>query len=403
MEYNPEAFDFVLEIQRNNVPIPKSPRWLIQGFATTTDIATDNTIIVKEALESAADDLVRRSTVLYNHDMDHPIGHIYDSDVRRTADNAWGLYVKAEISKTEPSIWEKIKENVLNKFSIRGRILESYEEWSEEAKINIRYITALEILEVSVVSVPALAQAQILEVAERSAGKVLETKKEEIMAGNPEEKKPEVVAEAKPEAKAEVKTEAKPEAKAEVKTEAKPEAKVEVKTEAKVEEKAEVKTEAKVEAKPEVKEEVRADGDKMDKVLGILNGLVESLKGSKQSENTDTAKMAETKLADETEMMKKLNGIEAMLKGLITSLQEGKYPLPAKRSEEEAKLFTNLTAEVTTIRSALENSQVLKPVPKKDEVKRTLQDITETEEYKKMDPGQKVRFLGGLLEKQLNG
>jgi len=72
------------------------------------------------------------------------------------------LFIKAEISKTEPLLWSKIKDGTLSKFSIRGRILDAAKQEDAVTKKEILVIKGMELHEVSVVSVPANPAARSL-------------------------------------------------------------------------------------------------------------------------------------------------------------------------------------------------------------------------------------------------
>jgi hypothetical protein len=73
-----------------------------------------------------------------------------------------GLYLKILISKTVPDIWQQIKEGVLNKFSVRGRILEAEKEWVARLSQYARVIRKMHLVEVSLVAVPANPQARAI-------------------------------------------------------------------------------------------------------------------------------------------------------------------------------------------------------------------------------------------------
>ena len=94
----------------------KKGDYVVVGYAMTYDIDSDNTIISKTAIESAKDDLLEYSTVLFNHDVERPIGKVVETEVDEI-----GLLIKVVISKEEKEIWNKVKEGVINKFSIKGR------------------------------------------------------------------------------------------------------------------------------------------------------------------------------------------------------------------------------------------------------------------------------------------
>ena len=80
------SFDFDLTIKesklttRNSKKNGKSEKRVIVGYVTTYDVFTngDTLQITREALEGAKDDLLKYSTVLFNHNQERPIGTIVD-------------------------------------------------------------------------------------------------------------------------------------------------------------------------------------------------------------------------------------------------------------------------------------------------------------------------------------
>lgn len=132
-------------------------RWVIEGFASTTDADLQDEVVSQDAIDSSAKDLEGNSTVLLNHDQKEPIGRVLESEARKG-----GLWIKVLISKTVPEIWTKIKEGVLNKFSIRGKVKDAEKRWVEAAKKFIKVIKKMFLVEVSLVSVPANPNAKAL-------------------------------------------------------------------------------------------------------------------------------------------------------------------------------------------------------------------------------------------------
>lgn len=134
-------------------------RWIVEGYATTADLDVDDGYITEEALRGAENDLLKYSTLLYNHDRDNELGKVLET---KYIPEQRALWIKAMISKTASDVWQKIKEGVLNKFSINGRAL----EWSE-TKIKgldklVTMIKSLTLFEASLVTVPADASARTL-------------------------------------------------------------------------------------------------------------------------------------------------------------------------------------------------------------------------------------------------
>jgi HK97 family phage prohead protease len=132
-------------------------RWIVEGYAATTDFDMQEDIITEEAIGASAKDLLENSTVLHNHNPDEAIGKVLSSEAR-----PGGLFLKILISKTRPDIWQQVQEGVLNKFSVRGKILEARKEWVERLKKFARLILKMRLVEVSLVAVPANPKARAI-------------------------------------------------------------------------------------------------------------------------------------------------------------------------------------------------------------------------------------------------
>lgn len=135
----------------------KNGDWIIDGYAVTQDIDFQDDQITAEAIEDAAKDLEKNSTVLLNHDQHQAIGRVLEARATRG-----GLHIRIRISKTEADIWEKIKDGTLNKFSIRGVVLEAVREFNAKLKRFINVIKRMTLNEVSLVAVPANPEARAL-------------------------------------------------------------------------------------------------------------------------------------------------------------------------------------------------------------------------------------------------
>lgn len=149
-------FDAQLDIVKT---YEEEDKLYIEGYAATTDYDDQGDVITPEAIKQSENDLLERSTVLLNHDKDRPIGK-----VETAAGDTKGLKIKVLISKAEPEVRQKVKEGVLNKFSIRGAILESTKEKIKHSgkEIWANIIKAMKLIEVSLVSIPANSQAKTL-------------------------------------------------------------------------------------------------------------------------------------------------------------------------------------------------------------------------------------------------
>jgi hypothetical protein len=131
--------------------------WIIRGYAATSDLDRQGDVIAPDALKVAAEDLKKNTTVFYEHKHDQPpVGKVLDAGVDKG-----GLWVEVMISKTRPDIWQLIQEGILNKFSIGGKVVSSQQK--SEAGVNYNFITKMELFEVSIVGLPANANATFKE------------------------------------------------------------------------------------------------------------------------------------------------------------------------------------------------------------------------------------------------
>ena len=148
------SFSFPLQLIKQ---VEEAGEFHVVGYAATTDFDMQGDIITEEALQNASLDLLKNSTVLLNHDLAHPIGRVTKCEFDKH-----GLLIDALISSTEPSIIQKIKEGVLNKFSIRGQVLERDKKYMPEYDRVVNVIRKIALVEVSLVSVPANPEAKAI-------------------------------------------------------------------------------------------------------------------------------------------------------------------------------------------------------------------------------------------------
>lgn len=147
-------FNVELEISKHELADKK---FFVEGYVSTTDYDLQGHVVSAEAIRASKDDLLENSTVLFNHDPNHPIGKVVN-----TKFNSKGLWVRIEISASEIEIREKIKEGVLNKFSIRGRVLEAHDDIDPESRTQVKIIDQMYLTECSLVSVPANTKAAVV-------------------------------------------------------------------------------------------------------------------------------------------------------------------------------------------------------------------------------------------------
>jgi len=143
----------------------------VEGYASTSNLDRQGDIIILDALRDAAKELVNvNNTVFYGHsyDLSNAVGRIVEASV-----DDIGLKVKIYISSWAKELRTKLKEGIINKFSIGGKVVDDETISKDEAirrglvdnncpfdKIHV--IKKLELYEVSFVGVPANPEAQVL-------------------------------------------------------------------------------------------------------------------------------------------------------------------------------------------------------------------------------------------------
>lgn len=148
------SFEFPLDITKQS---ETEGEFHIVGYAATTDFDLQGDIITEEALQASSTDLLKNSTVLLNHDIKIPIGRVTKAEFDKN-----GLLIDVLISQTEPDIIQKIKEGVLNKFSIRGQVLDREKKYMPDLDRIVNVIKRMALVEVSLVSVPANPEARAI-------------------------------------------------------------------------------------------------------------------------------------------------------------------------------------------------------------------------------------------------
>jgi len=150
----------------------KDSDFYVEAYASTTGLDRQGDIILTTALEEAATDLASiNSTAFYGHnyDLKNAIGKVVDAEV----DNI-GLKLKIYISSLATELRTKIREGIISKLSIGGRVIDDETITKDEAVKRglvkedcpfdlIHIIKKLELYEVSFVGVPANPEAQVLQ------------------------------------------------------------------------------------------------------------------------------------------------------------------------------------------------------------------------------------------------
>lgn len=125
----------------------------IEGWASTPDLDRYNEITDPQAFKGSLKTYLKNPVLFFGHESwNLPIGKVLSAKIKDG-----GLWVKAKISEGEDKVWGLIKEEILQTFSFGYRLLKS----EKDEKSGILTIRDLELLEISVVSIPANPAAMI--------------------------------------------------------------------------------------------------------------------------------------------------------------------------------------------------------------------------------------------------
>jgi HK97 family phage prohead protease len=129
----------------------------ISGYASVFDVVDcHGDVVTKGAFRHTLENFRRRGSVpklLWQHDANFPIGLIEDIH-----EDDYGLFIRSRLLLEVPKaaeIYALLKNEAINGFSIGYRINDSY--FSD----NVQYLTAIELLEVSIVTFPACELAVV--------------------------------------------------------------------------------------------------------------------------------------------------------------------------------------------------------------------------------------------------
>jgi len=124
----------------------------IEGYANTVSVDRVMESVLPSAFEKNLPMFMQNAMLLYMHDWDKPMGKVIEAKITNK-----GLWVKAQISNAKDceDYRTKISEGILKTFSIGYNELLSEFDSQKEIKV----IKELELLEISVVTIPANAQA----------------------------------------------------------------------------------------------------------------------------------------------------------------------------------------------------------------------------------------------------
>lgn len=132
---------------------------LIEGFANTSDLDRVGDVVLPSAFNKSLTEYMGNPVLLYQHNWDEIIGSVLDAKVMEDVEGkSGGLWIKAQISNAPDtdSVRVKIREGALKTFSIGYNEIEA----SYDKERDVYIVKELELLEVSVVTIPANPNAK---------------------------------------------------------------------------------------------------------------------------------------------------------------------------------------------------------------------------------------------------
>jgi HK97 family phage prohead protease/HK97 family phage major capsid protein len=117
----------------------------IEGYANTVDTDRAGDIILASAWSAGMVNYLKNPVILAYHDHDDPIGRMVEHRI-----DAKGLWVRVRISPAAKEVYDLIKDGILTAFSVGFRVSDA----TYDSVADIFVIKAIELMEISVVSVP---------------------------------------------------------------------------------------------------------------------------------------------------------------------------------------------------------------------------------------------------------
>lgn len=118
----------------------------IEGYASTNAVDRSGDLVPVMVWENGMQNYLKNPVILAFHNHSMPVGRMVEHRI-----DSGGLWIKARVSPTDETIYEKVKDKVITGFSVSFRVLDA--EYNPTADVFI--VKELELLEISIVSVPA--------------------------------------------------------------------------------------------------------------------------------------------------------------------------------------------------------------------------------------------------------
>lgn len=147
MKYATKTFDFEITSVTKNA---KSAECIIEGYANTSSKDRVGDVVIPTAFQKSLPTYLKNPVLLVNHDWADIAGVVKEAKITDK-----GLYIQARVSDTREDLKMLIREGCLRTFSIGYNEIDADIDESTKTK----YVKELELLEISVVSVPANTEA----------------------------------------------------------------------------------------------------------------------------------------------------------------------------------------------------------------------------------------------------
>jgi HK97 family phage prohead protease len=138
----------------NFIKLDADDKWIIEGYASTDAVDSYNEIVDPESMRRFMPRFLEFPITLLNHAwFEVPVGKIIEAEIRPK-----GLFVRSDISKSAPGIWQLIHEGNLRAFSIGFRGM-TYQKPDPDKPGSPGIWREIELVEISIVNVPANREA----------------------------------------------------------------------------------------------------------------------------------------------------------------------------------------------------------------------------------------------------
>ena len=281
----------------------------IEGFANTTTVDRVGDIILEEAwTKGGLENYLKNPIILAYHNHSRPIGKMVDYAV-----NDKGLKITAEIIKSAGEVYSLIKSGVLKTFSVGFRTKDA----DYDTDTDLFVIKDLELMEVSVVSIPANADSIF------SVKKSFETD-EEYTSFKAEFFKDTNTAIADKE----------------LNTNSDKEEKIMPQTQA------EIEAELRAKIEKEINDEAARKADLAEEVSSVVETQIKGTVETVKTQVENLKEEIETRLADDSKTMQEaLDGIQGQIKEYaeeLTALNQSKMSFKDKgKGSDDKALYTN--------------------------------------------------------------